>query len=72
MSKILKGAYHGRDTEILELGYYDDDEGTYFIVRCLDFDIILGKIRKEGYKDIKNAKQAFDYFNSLQNSEEVE
>ena len=65
MSKILKGVYHGRDTEILELDYFDDEKGTYFAVRCLDFDIVLGYIPKTRYGDIENARQTFDYFNSL-------
>ncbi len=72
MSNIIENGYHGRDTKILYLDYFDDSLGTVFIVRCLDFDIILGRITKDGYGDIKNAKQAIEYFNSFLPREDVE
>jgi hypothetical protein len=65
MSRVLKGAYKGKDTKIIGLAYIDDDKGTSFIVRTLDFDIFIGKRTNDGLIDIKHIKQAFEYFNSL-------
>mgnify|MGYP006300837237 CR=1 FL=1 len=64
MSKILKKAYHGKDTVILGLSYLDNEDGSVtFLVQTLDYDIVLGRRDKKYYKDNKEAKQAFDYFN---------
>jgi len=49
-----------RETEGLNVGYHEEANGTWFVVRYPNQDVLLGVIDQERHTDAEKARRAFD------------